>query len=129
MKRRIYIASPYSHVSECLQNKRYAEIRDIVGDAITMFNSGAWIYSPIVYSHPLAQDGVEIDWVEFDKIILEKCDAMFVVKQDGWHKSLGIQEEIQFCFKNNIPFCIIEPEYLNDEIALYLERELQDEAE
>jgi|SRR5688572_5327041 len=115
----IYLASPYlyrkpkpegysdkSWDSYCnmIQQQRYEQAIDATAE---LMSKGLVVYSPIVATHPIAvkhklPKGSEY-WMKFDRVIIEKCDELYVLQLEGWEESLGVQEEIQIARRNGIP--------------------------
>lgn len=105
----IYFASPYTSDDPEVVAERVAEIRAVVAKVIN--NQNVVIpYSPIVYTHDLAEHCPDHDWYEWDLHFLERCDAMIVVKMTNWKRSKGVQKEIDYCRKHNIPYAFAKPE-------------------
>ncbi len=100
----IYLASPYLYrgpddiglkLAEYTQEKRYQSAIDATA---YLMKKGLCVYSPIVATHPIAVKhdlplGSEY-WLQFDEIILNKCDEIVVLMIEGWKESPGVQREI-----------------------------------
>lgn len=96
----IYLASPYSANPQ----KNYESVLEFVVDYKTRTNE--IIFSPIIYGHPIAKyenkNELSFDsWQNFDLTMLSKSDELWVLKLDGWERSEGIKQEIEFVEKRN----------------------------
>ena len=96
----IYLASPYSHPSADVQDYRF---RVVCRVAARLMREGHLIFSPIAHSHSIATLGLLPHdfrfWGEFDKAMLKRCDALWILMLNGWLESRGILEEYEY-FKN-----------------------------
>jgi len=108
MSKIIYIASPYSHSDQNVQNERYNTICKLVSKLVA---EGNVAFSPIVYGHTLLQyhdmPGDWQFWKNFCESFLYKCDEMIVYKMDGWEKSSGVQGEIKLATELGIKITYI----------------------
>ena len=113
-----YIASPYSHPQEIIQNNRINEIRQVVAGIIKK-HSKEYVYplSPIIYSCDVEQVKINgdvcaphIGWYLYDIILLNRCDKLKVVKLDGYENSTGIKFEIAYALGKGIPVGFIDIE-------------------
>lgn len=100
----IYIASPYSSTDEKKRIENYEKVSKFTAHLIS---NGAVAISPIAYGHPLLgfvdMPGDWEFWKNFCITFLEKCDEMIVLQLEGWDKSRGVLEEIEYCKNKNIP--------------------------
>ncbi len=101
----IYLASPLSHPKKEKRQERYEAVLKYVAD--TVLDENYFIYSPIAYHYPIAQieklpHGFEF-WRKRDFLIIEKSDELWVLTLDEWENSIGIQAEIEYANKINIP--------------------------
>lgn len=113
----IYLASPYTAKNEDgtpdkkLMHERY---RAAAKQTAIMLKAGRHTFSPIVHSHPLADDfGLPTSW-EFwqvvDRRMLRACDEMQVLTLPGWKESTGVTAEIEFCHAIGMKVTFIKPE-------------------
>jgi hypothetical protein len=103
MSKLIFISSPYSHEDEKVVEENYLKVVKL---ASLICSKSEVAISPIVYGHTLLNYvSMPNDW-EFWKnfclTLLEKCDEMIVYKMDGWDKSRGVKEEIEFATSRGI---------------------------
>lgn len=93
----IYLASPYSHNNPDVQQARYDLAQRYVANEI---RKGETIFSPIVYAHPMAHEfniGTDhLTWKKFNCAMIDRCDALHVLRIEGWLSSKGVQAEIAY---------------------------------
>ncbi len=93
----IYLASPYSDPDEQIVEKRYEAAAKAT---FWLLSRHAWVYSPIVHCHELAKKfrlPKEFDyWENYNKAMLRKADSLFILTEQGWFKSKGVQVEMFF---------------------------------
>lgn len=111
-KKLIYLASPYTHSSKKVMHERFERVMRLTAYLI---RKGNFVLSPIVYGHIMASR-YEMPtnweyWLEFDRILISKCDKLVVFKMRGWDKSNGVKEEIDIAKHYKIPV-----EYIEDKI-------------
>lgn len=106
----IYLASPYTHPQEHIRTRRYILTRDFVHQQLVL---GVAIFSPIVYTHPMAvthQMPIEADfWKFFNDEFITRCSALWVLTIDGWEQSVGVKDEIAIAAGLNLPIEYKEP--------------------
>ncbi len=111
----IYIASPYTAPDtwspvrrQNLQQQRF----DKVAQSVSVFYEmglGGFFYSPIVHSHPLPNYNTVLaswgsaEWRTENYRWLSRCDAIAVLTVDGWHESVGVNDELEYANENDIP--------------------------
>lgn len=92
---KIYLASPYFSPSYELRLKRFRRAAKAAG---LLIEQGLICFSPICHSHPIAEEhGLPGDWTfwhEFDRVMIEWCDALIVLCLPGFEKSQGVSVEI-----------------------------------
>lgn len=100
----IYIASPYSSVSEDVEAQRYFAVKRF---AALQMTKGDIVFSPIVYGYQFHKDGLSAGdaayWWQFNKEMLSISTKMIVLKLPGWDTSVGVKMEIKYAQENNIP--------------------------
>jgi hypothetical protein len=108
----IYLAAPYSHENGEIEHERNKLIDNITMNLVLL---GYPIYSPITHGCALVRaailDDVEIgtDWEAWQShcyAMLDKADALWVLAIDGWDKSLGIGQEMDYADKKGIPVIV-----------------------
>lgn len=106
-----YLASPYSHPDPAVMQKRFEEVCRV---AQTLMRQGHIIFSPIAHSHAIEQVTGEREqhgfWMNQDLAILSKCDGLLVLELDGWDRSRGVTEEVEYALRWNIPVTYVDPE-------------------
>ncbi len=104
-----YLACPFAHEDKNVMMKR----KDIVTQvSAELHKRDMYVFSPLTHNSPLIDLGVEQTWEKwskFDLSMLMRCEALYVLKLEGWKKSRGVQAEIDIAISYGIP--IIELEY------------------
>lgn len=100
----IYLASPYSHSDPEIRRQRF---ETVCFAAANFMRDGHHIFSPIAHTHPIALHG-ELPkgwefWQEYDRKIIAVCGELWVLRMDGWDKSVGVQAEIKIAEELGIP--------------------------
>lgn len=100
----LYLASPYTHPCEEMMQLRYEQALFVCSE---MLNSGVTVYSPIVHFHPMAlKFNMPKDysfWKKHNKAAINVCTALAFLTLDGWNKSVGVQDEINFAWNESKP--------------------------
>jgi hypothetical protein len=109
----IYLASPYSGKGEnklAVEQSRFEQICTI---AARLMNEGNHIFSPIAHCHPIAvKHDLPTDWAYWQaylKVMLPRCDEIWIAKMDGWDVSTGVQAEIKLAEELGKPIKYVEP--------------------
>jgi hypothetical protein len=111
----IYVASPFTHDDEAIKEYRKQINEKVCSHLIKL---GYCAISPIVYGctlidkHWLTNDDFTY-WESFCLTLLKKSDIMYVLRLDGWAKSMGVFNEINFAWDNSIPIMFIDPIYFS----------------
>lgn len=73
---------------------------------------GFIVFAPIAHSHPIdtyANGAYSHNfWMVQDLAMLLRCDALVVHMLEGWDKSRGVKEEMDYAFANHIPIYFLE---------------------
>ena len=105
----IYLASPYTHVKQEVEELRYCLACRAVKEFLMRGNV---VVSPIVHCHPVAVKhslpGDIAFWKKYDLQLLKNCDAMRVLQIPGWFSSKGVSFEITSAVRNGIPYDAVE---------------------
>lgn len=106
----VYVATPYSRYPQGLDSA----YEDACEAAWWLNCAGVNHYSPIIYTHPLAAMwGVDrLDapfWLSFDGAMMNACDALAVIKMEGWNESEGVALEIAKFTDAGKPIYTIDP--------------------
>jgi hypothetical protein len=126
----IYLAVPYTHKDHFMMVARSLLANKV---AAKLMAKGKYIFSPISYTHPIAEAGNGIlprgweYWQGYDRRILSCCNRILILRLPGWETSTGVQAEIKIGQELGIPIEYIdyEPfEEINDvvEMAKALEK-------
>src|SRR5690348_9120280 len=104
-----YLAGPYSSPNIHTRDRRYTQISYVAAE---LMKRGEIVYSPITSCHHLALDynlPFNADfWLQHDLKFLSRCDRLLVLQLSGWEDSVGLQKEIEFATKHNIPIEYID---------------------
>ena len=107
--KKIYLASPYSHIAEAKRQERFCQACIVAADLIYQ---GFLVFSPICHTHPIAQaSNLPLDWnywKALDESFLSWCDELWVLKLEGWEESKGVTAEISFAKNLNKPISYLE---------------------
>ena len=114
MSKLIFISPPYNHSDPAIVELNYYKVGKF---ATKLVSEGNVAISPIVYGHNLLKFQPDMPgdwkfWQNFCFTLLEKADEMIVYKMEGWDKSRGVSEEIEFAKQHNIPIKYVEYELL-----------------
>jgi len=105
----LYLASPYTSPEPTVRGDR-VELASIAAAQLMM--QGHCVFSPITHGHHVAAHlTVSTDhefWMAQCIPILQLCDALMLLPQEGWRQSRGVAEELAFARVNNIPVYIIQ---------------------
>lgn len=103
-----YLGSPYSDPDPYVREERYLRASKVLTELLAQ---RIWTYSPIVHCHELAKIGglpIEADfWTEYDFHMLSLSNELFVLRIEGWDKSVGLAAEIKKAVQLNIPYRLI----------------------
>ena len=105
----VYLASPYSHEDAHVRAWRFHWAAEY---AAKLMRDGWMVFSPIAHTHPIAEFGLPKGWVfweKFDRLFLDACSGLVVLKLPGWEKSTGIKAEIEYMTDTGKPIEYHEP--------------------
>jgi hypothetical protein len=105
-----YLASPYSKYPLGITAAHY----HVCQQAGLLIQAGVPVYSPIAHTHPIAQfSGIDPHdhdiWLPADKPIADAAGGLIVLKLEGWSRSFGIAEEIEWFASAGKPVVYMEP--------------------
>lgn len=107
----IYLASPYSSPDPVIVKTRFLLVEQCCA---ALIKRGEFVWSPIVHCHEMSlryeMPGDHEFWLNYDKDIMRRADAIYVLKIPGWAESKGVQMEIEFAKYNNIPLWFVDEE-------------------
>ena len=119
----IYLASPYTKLSPSERDEVVSDCKVIVSQF-----KNSLIYSPIIYSHQIA-DSYDYDaWIKHGLTILEVCDRMLIYSYTGWMVSKGIKLEVEKMLKLERPVLVIDRNGKNNEVQrrVYMRSVIED---
>lgn len=67
---------------------------------------GVVVFCPLIHNYCILQHGLPVGWdywEKFNKELLVRSNKLYVLKLEGWEKSLGVQAEISLARKLQIP--------------------------
>jgi len=91
-----YMASPFTHKDEKIQEERYNLATKA---SVGLLKHGIYVFAPIAYNGSWTRFELPPDWSfwePFDKCFVDRCDALLILKIDGWKESVGINAEIEY---------------------------------
>lgn len=100
----IYLASPYSHESRYVMQARYLAVCEATA---ALLRQRQMVYSPIVHCHELARmfdlpEDFEF-WKEYNLHMIKRADTFGILKIEGWKESKGVQGELEFARRQELP--------------------------
>lgn len=115
----IYLATPYNHPDPTIREERFT-LACLA--AATLMRDGVYLFCPIAHTHPIALHGnlpCGWDyWQEYDWLMLNSCDELWIVQMAGWDQSEGIKGEIE------LAMYLGKPIYYLDHASLERRRDL-----
>lgn len=97
LKKKVYLASPYSNPDPAIQEQRFYAVCKKAGEIMSL---GFLVYSPIAHSHPIAKIcNLPKDYKYWQKVnheFIEWADEVWILMLPGWECSAGIKDEINF---------------------------------
>ena len=109
--KRIYLASPFTHEDFVV---RLARKKVVTECSARLLSEGQLVFSPIVYGAMLAEGKSPLPvswdfWEKLDASFLKNwATELWVLKMEGWEKSVGIREEISIAEELNLPVVFLE---------------------
>lgn len=99
-----YLASPFSDPDPLVRDRRYRAAIWAVGHYT---RSRIVVYSPIVHYHPPHAErkfpGSFDFWQYFNYNMIDAASGLWVLCIPGWEESKGVQSEITYATKVNLP--------------------------
>lgn len=99
----VYIATPYSHPDKQVEVQRYESCMQILA---TLHALKMPCYSPIVHWHNVSRKfylpGDADFWRIQDHAMIFHAKELWVIKLEGWEKSVGVESEIEFAQTMNL---------------------------
>lgn len=91
-----YLAAPYSHPYDYIRAQRFDAVTKVAG---RLMARGYFVFSPITHTHPMAlawglDKGYEF-WQDYNREMLNRSDALWILMIDGWQDSVGVKNEWQ----------------------------------
>ena len=112
MNRYYFLASPYKG-SEEEKEYRYRQSQEIVAYFLKHKIS---IFAPILYNETIIKsfNGINLELrrellMPMNLNFLYRSFGVLILKIEGWDKSLGMKQYIEFCSENSIPTYDLDP--------------------
>ncbi len=119
----IYMASPYTKHTEDVRDLFFDILCEVTAE---MFNRKKYVFTPIVYAHPVAsRHNLPVEWEywkEYDELFLSICTELWVLMFPGWEESSGVRAEIKIATRLGIPISYID---LKEEFDIDVEEEMK----
>lgn len=116
----IYLAAPYSHPEISVRVDRVRRINSVFAKLClrgnVVFSTLSMTHEAAI-AHDLPADAAY--WDKMNTAFLKNCSRMFVLCLPGWHKSLGVTEEIRLAKRLHIYVC-----YINEQCDILSHDEL-----
>lgn len=115
----IFLSAPYSHPDPAVVEER---VKLVAIAAAHIERSGqGHIIAPILPNHLMVKHGnvpKETAWWSSQFLtLLSRCDELWVLKLEGWDKSVGVTQEIEHAAKNHIPIRYLEPSDVSEKVV------------
>ena len=89
-----FVASPYTHPDPAVPHMRYV---DALVFSAGCLKAGIPVFSPIVYTHPLALQHDLPDtypfWRTLSRNMIKPSHGLIIYMLDGWRTSTGLRDE------------------------------------
>lgn len=92
----IYLALPYSHPDPKVRQFRYEQA---CITAYELMQQGRKVVCPVIHNHPLVLLGLKFGWYTwegYDRLFMDICGEMIVLRLEGWKESEGVDGEIEY---------------------------------
>ena len=112
----VYLAIPYSSDDPKEIEYRVEMLCKI--DSLLM-KQGVFTVSPVFKHFTLKYRNLPGNWTyweKYSKNLMSKCDALYIIKLNGWKNSEGIREEIAEAKRLCIPIVYLDPDLFIIEI-------------
>lgn len=106
----VYLACPYTHKDRAVRVSRFNAANEA---ASKLMLGGAYVFSPISHTHPIAEaGGLPLGWdfwEGFDRAYIGHSRKLIVLRIEGWKESTGVRAEIVIAQEAGIPVEYIDP--------------------
>ncbi len=99
----VYVACAFQQDDPKIRKERIESVACFCADQM---RKGIVVFCPLVHNYGILKYGLPIGWdywEKFNKVLLARCDKLFVLKLKGWEKSIGLQAEIATARELKIP--------------------------
>ena len=121
-KTRVYLASPYSvtgavETADKMEklHQRFEFVTRVLAKITDKYHATHVFFGPITMSHPVSGhlpiekntfeywvEGIDLEW-------LEVMDEVWVLMDDGWDVSKGVNAEISYAYENKLDIKWVSP--------------------
>ena len=109
----IYLASPYSSPDKNLVQYRVEKTMQCTA---ALIRQKKFVWSPIVHCHEMATKfGLPTDahfWMEYNFDFIRRSEEVYVLRLEGWDKSVGIKAELEVAHALFIPVRFVDEDGL-----------------
>ncbi len=109
---KIYLAVPYSHPNAKVREYRFNCVNEV---ALGLISQGHLVFSPISQTHPMEVSTGTVHgfdfWRDYNFGWIDICDVVYVLKLEGWGRSIGVGAERLYAATRNPPKPIVYLEY------------------
>lgn len=116
-----YLASPYTAKDENGNPPSDALLAEraekSMKAAIELLKQGVYVFAPIAYNSPWERHENDLPkewwfWQPYDEAFIARTDALIVLQLDGWQRSTGVREEIEYATSIGHPVIYITEEQI-----------------
>jgi len=109
----IYIAAPYSDPDKEVVNRRVSLVCKYSALLLKkdLSNVSPILIGTSIFLHATLPSDFAF-WQKMSYDLLSRCDALYVMKIDGWKDSIGVQAEISFAKQHNIKIEYVDVDHL-----------------
>lgn len=104
----IYVAAPYGDPDPSVVAQRMQAYLTV--DAI-LLKQGKFTVSPLAKHFGLTVSQSPSDWKywqSYSRAMLDQCEALIVIKLNGWDHSVGVKGEIEYAHHINLPIYYVD---------------------
>lgn len=99
----VYLSCPFCHSDPLICEERVMKANKF---ASSLMREGIIVFCPLIHNVSILKYGLPVGWdywEQFNKAFINKCDRLYVLKLDGWEKSVGVQAEVGIARSLRIP--------------------------
>jgi hypothetical protein len=104
-----FVSSPYSSPDPAIEHQRYL---DACAFSAWLWQQGRVPFSPIAHWHPIVRrhhlPGNAMAWINYNRAMVERSDALIVLCLDGWRDSLGVAYEVEWAKDRPVTYATLK---------------------